>query len=209
MPALLGHAAGTAAGAVRVPPVSRRGSHGARFIEPPGGNPWSVSSIPLPGCCNSCYEPVSQRQKSVLFEGPNLRYPQLGEDTAVFHVREYCRWDARGYDEVWVKAAPGRVAKFPGSFVLEAAAELLALDSDTEEVATVTVHLVGGAYDGASLQVPRTCEDLSYNEPVPQPWAPERAAWYKHAADCRCSAPGEAAMPEGDHTFRPEPDFGV
>jgi hypothetical protein len=75
---------------------------------------------PLPGCCHACREPITARQKSVTFEGPNLLFPELGDDSAVFHLREMCRWAARRYDETWTKAQPGRRQKFEGWFSGEA-----------------------------------------------------------------------------------------
>lgn len=180
----------------------------------PAGRPTSVTTAPLPGCCNFCHEPVTQRQKSVLFEGPNLRYPQLGEDTAVFHTRELCRRDARGYDEAWARADPRRVQKFPGWVTGEALLKLIEIstnaDPGAERGAPVCVHLVGGPFDGACMNVamPQEYRELLYTEPVPQPGKPEPGAWYEHATDCPCAAAaGAGRMPAGDHIYRPKPDI--
>lgn len=169
-----------------------------------------VTALPLPGCCNFCHEPVTQRQKSVLFEGPNLRHPELGDDTAVWHTREFCRFDARGYDQVWARAVPGRLQKFPGWPAGEALLKLIeiasAYDPAADQDVPVTVHLVGGAHDGVRMEAPEGCQELYYTEPVPQPRRAEPGIWYEHAVDCRCSAAGSGRMTEGEHTYRPRHD---
>lgn len=63
----------------------------------------------LPGCCHACNEPVSSRQKRVVFEGENLLRPDLGP--AVFHLRQDCLCDAEHYDRRWADAVPGRRQK--------------------------------------------------------------------------------------------------
>lgn len=63
----------------------------------------------MPGCCWSCGDPVTGRQKSIVFEGENLLLP--GAAPAVFHLRTgkpYCGSAAVTYEKKWVKAAPGR-----------------------------------------------------------------------------------------------------
>jgi hypothetical protein len=63
----------------------------------------------MPGCCWSCGEPVTSRQKSVTFEGENLLLP--GGPPPVFHLRSgkpYCSSGAVSYEKRWVAAAPGR-----------------------------------------------------------------------------------------------------
>lgn len=173
-----------------------------------------MTEIPLPGCCHFCYEPVTRRQKSVLFEGVNLRYPELGEDTAVFHTRQYCLRDARGYGEAWVAAVPGRVPKFPGWLAAEEWLRLIEAvsdsDAEADEGVPVAVHMVGGLYDGACMKVsmPKAW-DLYYVEPVPQPRAPQRGIWYEHAADCSCGAAGSEPLASGDHTYRPKSEVGA
>lgn len=53
----------------------------------------------MPGCCHGCREPISSRQKTVVFEGPNLIRPDFGDDSAIFHARGSCRWSVERYDE--------------------------------------------------------------------------------------------------------------
>jgi len=43
-----------------------------------------------PGLCHACREPITDRQKSVAFPGPNLIRPDLPEGTAAFHTRARC-----------------------------------------------------------------------------------------------------------------------
>lgn len=65
----------------------------------------------MPGCCHSCREPVTRRQKTILFEGANLLRPDLTDDSVVFHLREACRWGAERYDARWAAADPERRRK--------------------------------------------------------------------------------------------------
>ncbi|BBB01044.1 hypothetical protein RVR_8278 [Actinacidiphila reveromycinica] len=65
----------------------------------------------LPGCCHACREPITRRQKSVRFTGPNLIRPDLGDDSAVFHLRAKCHGSVRAYDERWAKAV-GKPRRF-------------------------------------------------------------------------------------------------
>lgn len=60
----------------------------------------------LPGCCPACEEPVTSRQKSITFGGPNVRNPLAEGPT--FHLRSKCRSDAARYEEAWVADEPGR-----------------------------------------------------------------------------------------------------
>ena len=63
----------------------------------------------LPGCCWSCGEPVTRRQKSIAFEGENLLLP--GAPPVAFHLRSgkpYCSSAAVSYEKRWVAADPGR-----------------------------------------------------------------------------------------------------
>lgn len=62
----------------------------------------------LPGCCHACREPVTHRQKTIRFPGPNLIRPDLADGTAVFHARQACFGAAFEYDEQWAAAEPGR-----------------------------------------------------------------------------------------------------
>lgn len=172
-----------------------------------------MTDTPLPGCCMCCNEPVTQRQKSVLFEGPNLRYPGLGDDTAVFHTRSACMWDARGYDEAWAKAAEGREQKFPGWFGGEVMLRLIEATEGFDPAADdpgvpVCLHLTGGVYDGTrwDTTVPSRCQEVLYVEAVPQPRKAERGVWYVHAADCPCGAADSGSMSAGDHLCRAKPE---
>jgi hypothetical protein len=168
--------------------------------------------MPLPGCCNCCHEPVTTRQKTVLFEGPNLRYPNLGQDSALFHTRADCRWDARRYDGFWARAVPGRVQKFPGWQVGEAMLALIEAAAtsgpQSEDCVPVTLRFTGGAHDGAIMRE-RTVEEIKevlYVAPAPPPHRAEPGTWYRHAVDCPCGASGSRVMPAGDHIYRPRPD---
>jgi hypothetical protein len=66
----------------------------------------------MPGCCHSCQEPITRRQKAVTFTGANLIRPDLGDDSAIFHQRQQCFGDVRQYDERWAAAEPGRKRRF-------------------------------------------------------------------------------------------------
>ena len=65
----------------------------------------------LPGCCHACRQPITRRQKSIRFEGANLIRPDLGDDSAIFHLREACRGAAERYDKRWAHAEPGRARR--------------------------------------------------------------------------------------------------
>jgi hypothetical protein len=63
----------------------------------------------MPGCCWSCGELVTSRQKAIAFEGDNLLLP--GAPPPVFHLRSgkpYCSSAAVGYEKRWVAAEAGR-----------------------------------------------------------------------------------------------------
>lgn len=60
----------------------------------------------LPGCCPACQEPVTSRQRSITFGGPNVRNPLAEGPT--FHLRRACRPAAATYEELWVADEPGR-----------------------------------------------------------------------------------------------------
>ncbi|GGS42023.1 hypothetical protein F2B00_03315 [Streptomyces parvus] len=62
----------------------------------------------MPGVCHGCREPISSRQKSFAFPGPNLIRPDLGDDSAVFHTRNGCAGSMKAYDERWAAAEEGR-----------------------------------------------------------------------------------------------------
>lgn len=75
----------------------------------------------LPGCCWSCGNPVTERQKSIAFEGENLLRP--GGPPVVFHLRKgspYCSSAAYSYDKRWIEAAPDRHPRLfcPGNVVV-------------------------------------------------------------------------------------------
>jgi hypothetical protein len=65
----------------------------------------------LPGCCHACREPITRRQKSVRFTGPNLIRPDLGDDSATFHLRSKCFNAVYVYDERWAQAT-GKPRRF-------------------------------------------------------------------------------------------------
>lgn len=62
----------------------------------------------MPGVCHGCREPISSRQKSFTFPGPNLIRPDLGNDSAIFHTRNGCAGSMKAYDERWAAAEEGR-----------------------------------------------------------------------------------------------------
>lgn len=66
----------------------------------------------LPGTCHACKEPITRRQKSFTFPGPNLIRPDLGDDSAVFHTRRDCYGSLDSYDKRWAAAEPDRERLF-------------------------------------------------------------------------------------------------
>lgn len=62
----------------------------------------------LPGVCHHCREPITSRQKSVYFAGPNLIRPDLGDGSAVFHLRASCRYALERYDKRWAEVTGGK-----------------------------------------------------------------------------------------------------
>ncbi|MDF9717371.1 hypothetical protein [Nocardioides sp. ChNu-99] len=60
----------------------------------------------MPGCCPACNEPVTSRQRSITFAGPNVKNPLAEGPT--FHLRRKCRHGAAAYEELWVADEPGR-----------------------------------------------------------------------------------------------------
>ncbi|MEU9577858.1 hypothetical protein [Streptomyces chilikensis] len=70
---------------------------GPRWPEQNGGIPLMVPE----GCCMGCAEPIKPRVRTVRFPGPNLWYPDLGEDTAVFHARAACADQVNCYRMQW------------------------------------------------------------------------------------------------------------
>ncbi|MFJ5936890.1 hypothetical protein [Streptomyces sp. NPDC093071] len=88
---------------------------GPRRPEQSGGIPFLVPK----GCCMGCAEQIKPRMRTVRFPGPNLWYPDLGEDTAVFHARSSCEDQVECYRAQWQQeyeppaVRPGTSA-FPG-----------------------------------------------------------------------------------------------
>lgn len=60
----------------------------------------------LPGCCPACQEPVTERQRRIVFPGPYVRNPFLVDPA--FHLRRKCRSEAAHYEDAWVAADPTR-----------------------------------------------------------------------------------------------------
>lgn len=60
----------------------------------------------VPGSCWACGSPITSRQRSVAYPGPNLDYP--GGPTARFHARESCRYEAEKYEARWLEEDPTR-----------------------------------------------------------------------------------------------------
>ncbi|WP_030752329.1 hypothetical protein [Streptomyces griseus] len=75
---------------------------GPRIPEQSGGIPLLVPE----GCCMGCAEEIKPRMRTVRFPGPNLWYPDLGEDTAVFHSRAACEDQVALYRSQWQAAHP-------------------------------------------------------------------------------------------------------
>lgn len=61
----------------------------------------------MPGCCPACEEPITSRQKSITFGGPNVSNPLAEGPT--FHLRQKCRHAAARYEDAWVAAEPNRL----------------------------------------------------------------------------------------------------
>lgn len=59
------------------------------------------------GACPACSEPISTRQKTHHFPGPNLLNP-LASDGVTFHARRKCANSAATYEDTWVRADPTR-----------------------------------------------------------------------------------------------------
>ncbi|MFF0475314.1 hypothetical protein [Streptomyces sp. NPDC004284] len=70
---------------------------GPRRPEQSGGIPLIVPE----GCCMGCAEQIKPRMRTVRFPGPNLWYPDLGDDTAVFHSRSSCEDQVEYYRAQW------------------------------------------------------------------------------------------------------------
>ncbi|GHB02720.1 hypothetical protein ACIQRS_26795 [Streptomyces termitum] len=83
---------------------------GPRVPEQSGGIPLLVPE----GCCMGCAEQIKPRMRTVRFPGPNLWYPDLGEDTAVFHARATCEDQVAHYRAQWQSEYP-QPAAHPGT----------------------------------------------------------------------------------------------
>lgn len=59
----------------------------------------------LPGCCPACGEPITQRQATIDYPGPNLLNPLALPDVR-FHTRQRCLSSAADYEEKWVAVDP-------------------------------------------------------------------------------------------------------
>lgn len=59
----------------------------------------------LPGCCPSCAEPITTRQKAIYYPGPNLLNP-LASDGVKFHQRIKCLDAAARYERQWTTVDP-------------------------------------------------------------------------------------------------------
>jgi hypothetical protein len=101
-------------------PPCRHGEYrwegGPRRPEQNGGIPLMVPE----DCCMGCAEPIKPRVRTLRFPGPNFWYPDLGEDTAVFHVRASCADQVDCYRTQWQTeydprpSAPPSASAFPG-----------------------------------------------------------------------------------------------
>ncbi|MFD3531045.1 hypothetical protein [Streptomyces sp. NPDC058664] len=101
-------------------PPCRHGEYrwegGPRWPEQNGGIPLMVPE----DCCMGCAESIRPRVRTVRFPGPNLWYPDLGEDTAVFHARASCADQVDCYRMQWQteynprSSAPPNASAFPG-----------------------------------------------------------------------------------------------
>jgi hypothetical protein len=60
-----------------------------------------VALIVPPDCCMGCAEFIKPRVRTVRFPGPNLWYPELGHDSAVFHARTGCADQVDCYRMQW------------------------------------------------------------------------------------------------------------
>ncbi|MFI1713514.1 hypothetical protein [Streptomyces litmocidini] len=70
---------------------------GPRRPEQSGGIPLLVPE----GCCMGCAEEIKPRMRTVRFPGPNLWYPDLGDNTAIFHARSSCEDQVEYYRAQW------------------------------------------------------------------------------------------------------------
>ncbi|MER6689159.1 hypothetical protein [Streptomyces minutiscleroticus] len=85
------------------------------------GQSGGIPLIVPEGCCMGCAEPIKPRMRTVRFPGPNLWYPDLGQDTAVFHARAACADQVDCYRMQWraeyaapAPSLPPGTPAFPG-----------------------------------------------------------------------------------------------
>lgn len=74
------------------------------------------------GWCMACSEPITHRQQTHSFPGPNVWNP-LGSDGVRFHARQSCRDGASAYENDWITADPNRersllTLKCPGTITV-------------------------------------------------------------------------------------------
>lgn len=60
----------------------------------------------MPGCCWSCEEVITRRQRRVTYPGINLDHPT--GPTVMFHLRQSCVGGAYRYEARWLEAGVGR-----------------------------------------------------------------------------------------------------
>lgn len=60
----------------------------------------------MPSCCWGCGEPITARQRSVVYAGTNLDLP--GGPEVRFHTRKACRYQAETYERRWLTDDPDR-----------------------------------------------------------------------------------------------------
>lgn len=118
----------------------------------------------IPGICPACEEPVTDRQKSVTFEG-NLEIP--GGPAVTFHTRRGCLWAAVAYEQRWVEVDPGRrrtTLSCPGHITSH---------GDGTYDCTEFADCRGPAFMHASYSACRCpdCHARGYVDPYPQPSA--------------------------------------
>lgn len=110
--------------------------------------------------CHGCGEPVTTRQHAIRFDGGNLIRPDLGEGSALFHLRRACFSAAYAYDEAWVAALPGRSRR------LECAGRIVRHRDRTSEC------------DAAACPGPEARhENTVIHDPRHLPWNPGMACW--------------------------------